>query len=623
MTLLGLPLATLAWLFGAFAAVTTALYILKLRRRAVAVPFAQIWDRVLRDRDNSQLFSQLRRWLSLVFQLLLLAALVLSLGDPRLASSTSSGRNVVILVDASASMKAVDVAPSRLEVAKAQVRRFVRGLGAADRAVIVQMDSLPTPLTTLSGEPSELEPAIDRIAALDTQADLGRALDFAEDTLRGLPQAEVVLVTDGALRVPAAPRPGNLPLRLIPVGEKATNVAISEFSARRYPLDKARVEVMLELDNTNDKPADVELTLLGDGLVIDVQRLRLAAGEQLPRFYPDIAGASRKLEARVKLLGDEPDVLAADDRAFALIPERRRARVLVVTPGNTYLEAALLLDEYLDVTYLAPALYPPREAFDVTVFDGVSPTPAKHTGSLLYVNPPAAGSPVGLERRIEGFGFDRWDRKHPILRFAALGDVQVAEGFRLLPGKEDRVIGESDLGPILVSGNRGGQRFVALGFDPRQSDFVLRPAWPLFVLSSIDYFVEEDSGYLSSYRTGRSFRIPAPSGVDQAELTRPDGQTSSVPVKDGRAVFFGDAAGFYTLRTAGKEPTSYAFAANLADPEESRIAPRRELGIGSQPTRLAEMGTPGVRRRFWALLLLGVAAFSVVEWFTYHRRVTV
>jgi hypothetical protein len=30
-----------------------------------------------------------------------------------------------------------------------------------------------------------------------------------------------------------------------------------------------------------------------------------------------------------------------------------------------------------------------------------------------------------------------------------------------------------------------------------------------------------------------------------------------------------------------------------------------------------------VRHRFWAYLLLGVALISVVEWFTYHRRVTV
>ena len=91
---------------------------------------------------------------------------------------------------------------------------------------------------------------------------------------------------------------------------------------------------------------------------------------------------------------------------------------------------------------------------------------------------------------LEGFGFDTWDKKSPILRFAALGDIQVAAGYALEPGEGDKVVGASDDGPILVSGARGGHRFVALGFDPRQSDFVLRIAWPLFVLNTIDSFSE-------------------------------------------------------------------------------------------------------------------------------------
>jgi hypothetical protein len=305
------------------------------------------------------------------------------------------------------------------------------------------------------------------------------------------------------------------------------------------------------------------------------------------------------------------------------MPERRRARVLVVTTGNTYLEAALLLDEYLDVVYRDPKQYPLDERFDVTIFDGVAPAPAPPSGSLLYLNPPAAGSPVKVDRAIRDFGFDVWDRKHPIVRFTALGDVQVARGHRLVPEREDKVVGASDLGPILVSGSRGGKRVVALGFDPRNSDLVLRPAWPLLLLGTIDHFVEEDSGYLSSFRTGQSWRIPAPSGVEQAQLKTPRGATVRVSVKQGRAAYFGDSAGFYALSSGGADPGVHEFAANLVDPAESRIAPRRELGVGKTRTTEASIGTPGVRRRLWAYLLLAVALLSALEWFSYHRRVTV
>ncbi|MGC4091801.1 MAG: VWA domain-containing protein [Polyangiaceae bacterium] len=601
----------------------TLFYILKLRRRAVPVPFARIWDRVLRDQESHELFSQLKRWLSLLLQLAMLAALAFALGDPRVGEGTPKGKNVVVLIDASLSMQAIDVAPSRLVAAKEAAKRYVRGLGADDRALIVQMDMLPTPLSTLSSEPSELEAAIDKVRAEDTPADLARALSFAEDSLRGLPDALVVLASDGALSTRALGE-AKIPLQMLPVGKGDKNLAITGFSARRYPLDKSRVEVMLEVSNTNDAPVEAELSLLGDGVVIDVSKLRLGPNERLPRFYSDISGASRRLEARVRLAAGKLDDLPADDKAYALMPERRRARVLVVTRGNTYLEAALLLDEYLDVTYIEPGQYPPKERFDVTIFDNVAPRLVENSGSALYLNPPPAEAPpVKLDKPIADFGFDHWNRKSPLLRFLALGDVQAAHGYRIVPEKGDEVLGASDQGPILVSGARSGQRFVVLSFDARDSDFVLRPAWPLFTLGVIDAFVAEDSGYLSAYQTGRSWRIPAPSGVESAELVTPRGEKLIVPVKEGRAAFFGNQAGFYRLRVSGAEPFEHEFAANLADPDESHIKPEPKLSVAGKPAPYAVAGTPGVRNRFWAYLLIGVVLVSVLEWFSYHRRVTV
>ena len=79
------------------------------------------------------------------------------------------------------------------------------------------------------------------------------------------------------------------------------------------------------------------------------------------------------------------DSLPADNHAYALLPERRRAKVLVVTEGNTYLEAALLLDEYLEVTDATPKTYPLKRnaaKYDVIIFDRVTPTDPAPTHAL-------------------------------------------------------------------------------------------------------------------------------------------------------------------------------------------------------------------------------------------------
>ncbi|MEI9952063.1 MAG: VWA domain-containing protein [Pseudomonadota bacterium] len=154
---------------------------------------------MFRDRQATELFSRLRRLLSLLFQLALLALLIFALGDPRPKQSLLEGRHLVVLVDGSASMKAVDVKPNRIEAAKAEVKKLVRGLGSADRALIVQMGALSSPLSTMTSDVTELDPAIDSLSASDTRADLERGLSFAIDSLRGLPKAEVVVVSDGVL----------------------------------------------------------------------------------------------------------------------------------------------------------------------------------------------------------------------------------------------------------------------------------------------------------------------------------------------------------------------------------------------------------------------------------------
>lgn len=681
MTLAGLPLATLLGIGAVFGALTGALYVLRLRRRPVPVPFTRLWQRVLSDKQSSSLFSKLRQLLSLLLQLSMVAALVLALGDPRPEGHREEGRTFVVLLDASASMAATDVEPSRFEQAREKVRELIEGMAAADRMLLVRMGATPAPLTTLTGDVALLKTALESVRVHDTGADFDAAVRLALDALHGQARPEIVLVSDGALGpLPAReegkdgadgasakePEPLRLPLldeaaargvrvSYLPVGTSGKNVAITQFAVRRYPLDKARHEVLLEITNTNDEPAAVELSLYGDGAIIDVQRLELAANEVWRRLYPDLGGASAALEARIRALEPSRDDLPADDRAYATLPERRRARVLLVTEGNTYLEAAVLLDEYLEVTEIAPAEYPPEGSFDVTIFDGVAPRREPRTGAALYLGFPErvhadTDLPLEVGAELEMFGFDHWDEKSPVLRWMSLPDIQVLTGRELLPRSGDRVLGSSESAtgkrrPILVAGRREAGDFVALGFDPRRSDLVLRVAWPLFVLNVIDAFVEESGEALSAFRTGSVWRVPVPSvdvtrvagGTDRnvtVPIRRPDGGIVEASVQEGHAVLFGEQAGFYEVQS---EPP-VRFAANLVSERESRIEPALELRVAASPAAPSEVAASGeellragpveglqagTRRQWWTLLLLTVVGVSLVEWVTYHRRWTV
>ncbi|HEV3193207.1 MAG TPA: VWA domain-containing protein, partial [Polyangiaceae bacterium] len=195
-------------------------------------------------------------------------------------------------------------------------------------------------------------------------------------------------------------------------------------------------------------------------------------------------------------------------------------------------------------------------------------------------------------------------------------------------GPTDKVLGASDGGasPILVAGTRGSFKFVATGFDVRDSDLPLRPAWPLFVLDCINWFADEDAQYLSGFRTGDIWRIAVGSS-ERATVKLPDRTVQPVAVHEGRAVLLGQRAGFYELSVRGADEMaggqSISFAANLLDASESAMAPQAKLVVdGKEAGELAGFRL-GVKREIWVYLLLAAALLTALEWATYHRRATV
>jgi len=119
-------------------------YILKLRRRPSRC-VRPLWQRILRDKEATTLFSQLKRILSLLLQLVLFALLLLALGDPRTAVGANEGRtSSCSSTRAPACKPSIQASPSqgpdpdappertsRLDEAKRRVTDLIRGLARA------------------------------------------------------------------------------------------------------------------------------------------------------------------------------------------------------------------------------------------------------------------------------------------------------------------------------------------------------------------------------------------------------------------------------------------------------------------------------------------------------------
>jgi VWA domain-containing protein len=691
MSILGpIPLALFAWVAGGAAVLAIGAYIIKMRRRRFEVPFSRLWQRVLEQRDANALWKQLKRLLSLLLILLIIGIMLFAVLDPTLGAVDRQARSVVILFDASASMKAMDGNEkgdkSRLDAAKDKAKRLIDGMGGGDVAMVMKVDGQATPMSRFGSDGPMLDKIVDGIAASDTPADLTRALGAAADALRDRPNPLIVLVSDGAFpeqqlglvdwgTPPAAPAttpappaapgaPGSsgawttknlaavdlskIDVRYLPVGHRSDNVGIIAFNVRRYIANKAAYEVYIEVQNFGQEPAHRQLTLYNGETPVDVRKIDLAPGQRIHQIYAKLpASVDDKLRASLRPVAGPggSDPFALDDQAFALLPAKKKQKVLLVGSPNLYLEGALLVYENIDlIGRVSPADYDAKpelaDGADVVVFDEHTPEvlPPPPT-SLLYFHPTGKASPIAVRGEAPNPHITEIDEGHPVMRWVTLTDVYMDKTDAFTPDarKGESTLAFSVTDSVIAAKRDGKRKILAIGFSlpapGRESatDLPLRVAFPMLLVNALDWFAGDQTDLLTTYPTGTRERVPLDGvvGATEAEVRGPDGKLTHTPVIDGLATFYGSQVGYYDLAAKAPDGSVLArveLAANLASPEESDIAPSQKLTLGGKTGRqLAEPEAFAIThsQKLWIYLIIFAAGLILVEWITYHRRITV
>lgn len=621
----GLSAGQAALAFGVTALAVTALYLLRLRRRRVEVASLALWQQVLTEARSSELFARLTRWGSWLLALALVGALIAAVADPRPTSGEATLH--VLLLDASLSMQATDVSPTRFDAAVAAAHRYLGSLPEGDAALVVTLSAHPS-ASTSSVEPALVHEAIDAVRVTDTAGDAERALSLALDASAS-DRSRIVLLTDGAWSLSDAMRArlAEHEVLAMPLREgdsmptPPSNIAITALAARPHPLDASRAEVLLEVQSFADTEAEIEVQLDTEGRAVEVLRLTIPARERVRRFFTDLTGLDRTLEAHLRVISGPTDALPGDDHAYARIAERSRQRIAVVSRDNAYLEAALLLDEALEVTTLPAGSIPDASVTDVAIFDDLLPD-APYLGPAIYLHPdPRAGGvgPLEVSADVARPHFDVIDDEHPLMRWLSLRNVNVGSALRFsLTGDDASVAGDEGV-PLLVTGEREGVSFVALAFDVQSSDLPLRIAWPVLLLDAIAYLTPHEERDLSFARAGQPFRVGLPAGATEAALMI-DGEAIEVPVLDGRASLELSHAGLHPLRTdVGERLLAVSPATGL----ESELTALGPIDLGDGALREPELAAPRPARHLWEWLTLLALGILVIEAITYHRRWTV
>lgn len=657
MSFTGLGASELWTIFAAFGGGMVLLYVLKLRRRRVEVPFSPLWARVVEERQSSSLFRRLKRILSLLVQLLVIGLLVVALGDPQLSGFAGCGyqapeppseRHTLLMIDASASMATIERGETRLEAARARAHAVIDDVtdNPNHRVMVVQVDATTRPLTLWSNDAKALHAAVDAVAphgALDTPTDVDDALRLAASALRDREGPETVFVTDRAFPPVSAERAEDVHLRVVSVGEVGANVGIAAFNVRPYLDDSLTYAIFYKVRSDADRPLKATLFLYAndEGRAVDdfvdpsrivgSYALELPAHGAVDAVIDDVKFSGSRLAARVRIDPNDPtrDVFPRDDVAFALVPERKILKVQLVSDGDLFLNAALLVRENVDLTTKTPAEYAGPEGFDVTIVAGAD-VDMTRPGNYFVVDP-QPGGPFEIAGEVEEPEIDRVDVKHPIARHLSFVDTNIQNASKVERLPKDEVVARAGRVPLLftrtLTNDDDGsvRRFVVLAFDLRQSLLPMNYAFPLLVVNVLSWFHQEEEGLLQPNRAGVELSLAFPLAGSQVTVDGPaDAGDIKARVVGGRVHLAVDRVGVYELTTEEAEGANFPVAINLMDAAESQVSPQDgpEYPAWEAPPPVVIEDDPWLSS-VWRILLLVALGLVVIEWATYHRRVTV
>jgi len=592
------PTVALA-LLAAVAVAILVLYWLKPPPQLVVIPSMLIWNRLVDERRRSSFLDRLRWWISLLIALLVGLSIALALSRPELDTTTGGHRKVAIVLDNSPSMSARSQdGRTRWDHATDLARRILREGGPTDEYLVVDTGG-----QVVGSSFSDRRTALDRVDELEVSLVRRAYLPPVE-----VGDAELFIISDG-VGIGDVP-PG---ATLVSVFHPVDNVGITAFDVRAVPADPSIYEAYVEVTNSAATAKQVTVQISGAGGQRARADLQLETGESRGSVFDLSSFARGPIRAAITTNGDG---LEADNVAFSWLPVRSETRVILVSPGNLYLETILRLDPRIEMISMGPADYRADLVADVFVFDRFAPQVAPAGPAVLFGAPAADWLP-GTGGELIAPTVAQWDATHPLLSSVALEDLRIDRATQValdeIPGNPTVVIG-SRATPLVIAGDLPG-KWVRLNFDLEDSNFALQAGFPIFLSNALSWVMDEELPISPG-------RVEVP--LAGARITRLDGTEVESREVLGNTVFQADQPGLYTATTPARR---LHLAANLLDPRYTDVNrtvfppedPRSAAGVLDAVMPIDE----GWEDELWLYLLCAAALLVILEWWAYHRRLTV
>jgi hypothetical protein len=609
--------------YFAFAAIpVAAVFFYHRRHRVVEVPAVQIWEKLGNPVETRSFRSLLRKLLTLLVQMLLVALLIFALADP--LPDKQAPQRMVVIIDTSYTMQTRERTGRRMDLAKEKALAALTELPAEGEVVVIQAAHCPLLVQPMTRDAQAARQKVSDLEALDVAGDLEGAVRLAKAFVEPNVRCSVKVISDFTAASPSMLKDVWVDpegIEMMPVGEDHPNAAITWIWSETTS-GNTLVHAMVRGYRMSGQAVPVVLKV--NGRIAARQQVTLGDSQQQVSFTEPMV-ENDVFEVAL----ESGDALEADDSAFGVAGSSQNVKMCLVTHGNPPLERALRANDGVDLRVVTADNFVGAADNEIVIVDGETlpqNLPGKAAGYLFV----GGADPFGC-MQAKGWSncpkVTHWSSGHPCMLDIDPTVFRVRRALGVTcspPFVATELIGASSTPLVLeMKGLRSGPpesrpiRCLYWLFRIQETDLPSHLSFPVLLWNALDYL---NYGTLATDRnlriTGQPLELLRQSDK-LLSVTGPRGQKLDVKTA-GDKVVVADTSHRGIYRMAGYRPAAYAV--NLLSTQALH-----PMAADSGATRTAPTVRSGRWERYvgmnWECLILVCAVVGLIEWFLFHRRV--
>ena len=470
-----------------------AFYFLKVRPRQKPVTALFLWQAVLDQKKNTALFNRLRDLLSLLMMVLAFTAVVLALTAPELAKDQR--KDLLLIIDNSASMNAVDNSIVRLDKARDIALDIIRAMNTHQQAAVAAVSMDIQYKTHFTSSPKILIDSVRQIKKGYCPFK-SSALNTIRAGAGAMKNCRVILISDACNYQADA----NDNIELIKIGSNQENIGFISCDLCRLQTDPVQVGFYFQLASSFKRQVstDILLTCADDHQLIKVIPVTVKPGINKPEVYTISTDAYTKWTASL----DFKDALASDNTVFMALQDKHPVKIKVESETPFFLINSVnaFARTTGDLEYAA-------DNADVVLANALTPDAEKCIVFGIKSNSDLCSV---VSDELDNVLARIKVRDHPILRnceidsmsFIGARKIQAPNGSLVLVENSDHI-------PLIYLVHNENRDALIINMDTADSEFYYSAWFPILIYNSARYLMGQQNTLSSTCSIGETVQIPA------------------------------------------------------------------------------------------------------------------